>query len=449
MLISSAATRAQVLNINDAVQRTVDNYPLIRQRMLQVQAGKAHLAAVGDNKLPSLLLHDQLDMGTANAVQGAYFPLGIVPSLSGSNTVQQNSPNAGNVAISFLQWNFFNFGYYDAQRKEADAALAVNEAVLGNDTYQLSQAVINLYLDWLKKYRLMQVQQRNVDRASVTLTSIRATVNSGLKPGVDSATAAAVYADARIAYLEAVDAYNYDRITMGTYVAMPDGGLLPDTTLIANVPSSGQLLLPVADSVASDHPLLNVYQRLYEQQVAANNATARRYLPRIGLDGAAWVRNSGISPSGTYPPDGLSDGMANSKYNYLMGLTFTWNIVDLKRRHDELAEGNFNAGASTSAFQEQKLTLSRMMQQANSSYNTTQQKLREIPLQLNSAQQAYGQQLALYRSGLNTLVDVTNAQYVLQQAETNYVVTQDELLQLLTLRAGLSGQLSAFLQKLK
>jgi outer membrane protein TolC len=89
------------------------------------------------------------------------------------------------------------------------------------------------------------------------------------------------------------------------------------------------------------------------------------------------------------------------------------------------------------------------MQQANSSYATTLEKLKEIPVQLVSARQAYGQQMALYRSGLNTLIEVTNAQYALLQAETNYVLTQDELLQLLSIRAALGGQFDNFLQNFK
>jgi outer membrane protein TolC len=90
-----------------------------------------------------------------------------------------------------------------------------------------------------------------------------------------------------------------------------------------------------------------------------------------------------------------------------------------------------------------------MVQQANLAYETTLEKLKEIPVQLNSAQQAYGQQMALYTSGLNTLIEVTNAQYALRQAETNLINTQNELLQLLYIRAALNGQGDIFLQNFK
>jgi outer membrane protein TolC len=244
-----------------------------------------------------------------------------------------------------------------------------------------------------------------------------------------------------------MDDYNYDRITISSYTGLKNE-LMPDTSFITSAILKDPLVIPLTDSVQLSHPVLNVYQKQYEQQLADNGAMSKKYLPKVGIDGAAWVRNSGISYSGAYP-DGLSDGMPYNKYNYLMALTVSYNLFDMKHRHDQIVEGRFAAQAKQSALQTQQLAMDQMMLQANSRYQTTLEKLKEIPIQLNSARQAYIQQSALFRSGLNTLIEVTNAQYALLQAETNYVITQDELLQLLYIRAGLAGQLDNFLQNLK
>src|SRR5271156_2460141 len=105
---------AQTLSLYDAVNSAVINYPQIQQRQSEVLAGRAHVNTVKGNHLPSLLLQDQLDLGTANALEGSYFPLGIVPSTSGNSPASASaySPNPGNIAISYLQWDFYNFGYY-------------------------------------------------------------------------------------------------------------------------------------------------------------------------------------------------------------------------------------------------------------------------------------------------------------------------------------------------
>ena len=440
---------AQTISLYDAVSRATAAYPLIQQRQAEIAAGRAHVNTIRGNRLPSLVLQDQLNMATNNSVQGSYLTFGMVPSTPGVNNsaAQNNSPNPNNVALSFLQWEFYNFGYYRAQQNEASAELAVNEANLGGDKYLLTENMIALYLDWLKKYRLLRIQNENMQRAQIMLTAIRATVLSGLKPGVDSSTAHAAYSDAHIAYLQALNEYNNDRITLSSYAGLGND-IVPDTSFLTTAILQLPALVQPTDSVAQAHPLLNIYQKQYEQQLASNEAIAKKYLPKFAVDGVAWQRNSGISYTGSYPQD-VWNGLPYSKENYLLGITLTYNLFDLKHRHDQLAEGRYAAEAKQSALQTQQLNLDRMMQQANAAYATTIEKLKELPVQLFSAQQAYGQQMALYRSGLNTLTDLTNSQYALLQAETNYVLAQDELLQLSYIHAGLAGQLDIFLQNFK
>lgn len=436
---------AQLLSLTDAVQKTLQNYPQIRQRQSEMSAGLAHVQAVNGNRLPSLTLQDQVNMGTNNGLQGGYFSLGIVPSSAGGNSAAPThlNPNAGNIAIGFLQWELFNFGYFGAQRRQARAQFDVSEAQLGSDRYLLTENVVALYLDWLKKFRLVKIQNENVQRAQLMLNAIRATVMSGLKPGVDSSTASATYSDARLAYLQARDGYETDRIALLNYMGFQNTAIQPDTLLplLREVTSGG-------DSVTDSHPLLAVYKKQLELQLADNRAIAAKYLPKVGLDAATWVRSSGISYSGTYP-ETLTAGFPYSKYNYLLGLTVSYNLFDIKHRHDQQAEGKYMADARQSAVEQEKLQLARLVEQTNNMLATTKLKLQEMPVQLNSARQAYNQQLALYRSGLNTLLEVTNAQYALLQAETNDVIIHNELLQLLFIRAGLTGDLDIFLQNFK
>ena len=306
---------AQVLDLYEAVNSAVSNYPLLQQRRSEILVARAHVSTVNGNQLPSLVLQDQINAGTNNGLQGSYLTFGMIPSTPGTNNspLQNNSPNPNNVALSFLQWEFYNFGYYNAQKKQAMAQVAVNEATLGSDRYLLTMNMVSLYLDWLKKYRLLYIQEENVQRAQVILTAIRATVLSGLKPGVDSSTASAGYADARIAYLQTLDEYNADRIALASYTGANADKIFPDTSIISK--ALLQYSVPPSDSVPATHPLLNVYEKQYEQTIADNEAAARKFLPKLALQGAAWQRNSGVSYTGTYP-ESIADGMPYCKYNY-------------------------------------------------------------------------------------------------------------------------------------
>jgi outer membrane protein, adhesin transport system len=449
LLLITTATQAQTLNLYDAVEKTISNYPLLRQRAAEVAAGRAHVTTVGSYRLPSLTLNDQVNVGTSNSMAGSYFPLGLVPSTSGSiNAINENNLASGNIAISSLEWDFYNFGYRNAEKKEAQAQEATIEANMNSDKYRITEDVVSVYLDWLKKYRLLQIENVRVQRNTTILGIIRASVLSGLKAGVDSSTASATYARARIGYLQALNEYKYDQIALASYTMLDTTVIRPDTSIFSPAFQQKVTLFQPTDSISTVHPLLDVYQKEYEQQLSTNETVAKKYLPKFSLEGAAWMRGSSISPADEYSTN-LGDGLSYSRYNYLAGLTLTYNVFDLKHRHDQIVEGRYAAKAKQEAIQNQQLTLNQLLQQANSAYATTMDKLKELPAQLHSSQQAYVQQLALYKAGLNTLIDVTNAEYVLSQTETSFALAQNDLMQLLYIRAGLSNQSDLFLQNFK
>lgn len=440
---------AQTLNLYDAVNRTLANYPLLQERQAEVSAGKAHINTVEGDRLPSLKLHDQVNVGTANSEVGSFFPMGVVVPTAGAIRPENVSTAAsGNIALSLLEWQFYTFGFYNAEKKQAQASLAVNQARYNSDKYLLTENIVSLYLDWLKKYRLLQIENENLSREKAVLDAITANVRSGLKPGVDSSTANAEYARNYITYLQVQNAYSTDQIAIANYTATDTTLVKPDTSIFAGNTLQNLLEVQPNDSITLAHPLLDYYQKQYELQLANNKATGKKYLPRVSLEGAAWMRGSSISPQDVYSSN-LADGLTYNRYNYLAGLAVTYNLFDLKRRHDELVEGRYNAMAMKNELQTQQIDLTKLSQQANMSYANTVQRLNALPVQLRSAQQAYQQQVALYKAGLNTLIDVTNALYVLKQTETDVVLTQDDLLQLLYMRAGLSNQLDLFLQHFK
>jgi outer membrane protein TolC len=440
---------AQKLSLYEAVNKSVTNYPLIKQRISETEASKAHIKTVNGYRIPSLKLLEEVNMGTANSLPGGYFTFGIIPSVSGSITSQENTNNAsGNFAVSYLEWPFYTFGYFNAQKKNAEAAFATSQSVLNSDKYLLTENIISLYLDWVKKYRLWQIEDENLKRSETILNAIKATVNSGLKPGVDSSTANAQFARDRIAYLQAKNDYQNDLVSIAMYTNENADNILPDTSVFTYATNGEAVLQHLYDSVATSNPLIDIYQKQYEQQVATNRVLSKIFMPKVALEGAGWERGSSISPTNNFNSD-LSSGISYSRYNYLVGLTFSYNITDIKHQHDELLEGRYNADAKKQALETQQLNMNRLLQQANYAYLSAIDKLKEFPFELRSAREAFGQQSALYKAGLNTLIDVTNAQYILKQTETSYVLAQDDLLQLLYIRAGFNDQLDSFLQQFK
>lgn len=446
-LLPAGRLSAQPLDLYTAVNSAIANYPLIQERTAEVQAGAAHVSTMKGYRLPALRAYDQVNMGTSNGVPGSYFSYGV--STSGSIRAANSSDLAsGNIAASELDWDIYNFGYHNSEIKTAEAALDVKKALLKNNQYLVAEKITGLYFDFHKQYRLMSIQTENEKRMATVLSSIRANVRSGLKPGVDSATANAEYSTARLAFLAALNNYTRDKIALSVYTGLDTSRIVPDTSLFSGDYRDKILKLQPEDSITNENPLVNVFQKQYEQQLQENKTISRKFMPRLSLEGAGWLRGSGISSKDVYA-DNLSDGFGYSRYNYLFGLVLSYNLFDLKHRHDLLREGSRYAEARQQELRTQKSYFSQALLQANASFAIQLQQMEELPKQLSAAQQAYTQQLALYNAGLNTIIDLTNALYLLNTAETNYILAQNDLYQVLFTRAELSDQLDSFLQLFK
>ncbi|HTJ11583.1 MAG TPA: TolC family protein [Dinghuibacter sp.] len=447
LLVVPASGQAQVLSLKEAIGRTLSEYPLIRQRQAEIENSEAGVTLAKDQRLPSLTLQEQWTAGTNNSVNSAYFGMGIVPStVGGVATTNVWQANSGNVATTFLQWNVYRFGYYNALERQALTDLEATRTGLDRDKYLLTMEVAGLYLDALKKARLVEVERDNVSRNEAILVAIRAIAAGGLRPGVDSVTAAAQFADALLAFEQAQSDLTSDKIALSRFTGLDTAGVTPDTLLPEHLQTVSAGLLQPVENVPVTHPLLAGYQARYRATVAENKTIAREYLPTVGLEAAGWSRSSSVGPDGAYGD--FADGFGYQRYSYLVGLSITYNVFDIKKRHDRLKAGGFAAEASKDALADEQLALDKDIQLASASYATAVRQLQDLRVQRAAALEAYGQQLALYKGGMATLIDVTNALYVLRRSETSYVITQDQLLQLLSVKAGLGNRLDAFIDNL-
>ncbi|MBS1772005.1 MAG: TolC family protein [Bacteroidetes bacterium] len=440
---------AQQYTLNEIVNKAISYYPLIRQRNAELKATHAHIATVEGNRFPSLKIHDQVSLGTANSLNGTFFPMGvIVPTAGGVRDENNYNLASGNIGLSYLEWEVYNFGYYNADKKDAIAGQALRQAILNNDKYSITEQVIFLYLELLKQYQSLRVEEENVKRAETIFKAINATVISGLKPGVDSSIARAEFSKAKINYLKILTKYCDSRITLSNYTGIDTADIIPDTSIFSKTKNIDSEEILWNDSISDSHPFLDVYKKQYNLQIADNKLIAKKYLPKIFIVGVASMRGSSISSSDIYSSN-LADGLSYSRYNYAAGAAFTYNLFDLKHRRDQLIEGRYNAEAKKEALNNSRNSLAMALAQAKEAYNNTLLQLHDIPLQVTAYRQAYEQQIALYKAGLNTLVDVTNALYGLNEAELNYVTAQDSILRLLAIRAGINNQLNTFLEKFK
>jgi len=425
ILVLHDVVQGQTLPLNKAISLTLANYPSIHAREAQVRSGMASVVETKDRRLPSLNLFEQVDAGTSNNLGAAYFSGGIVPSVSGVSARPENigTVSTGNIGVAYLQWQATNFGGYKAGIREAYSRLRVDSMDLQRERFYLSGIVLQSYLDLIRNYELSLIQLENLRRADTIRLAIRNYVVSGMRPGVDSSLAEAEYSKAQLNYLDIYNAYRQSKVQLSLLTGL-------DTTAIGPELSNDSLLLGALssrsyqDSVHSRHPFLDYFHSIYENSQAREQLIRKSYMPKLYVLAAGWVKGSSINPNGTLDKD-LGTGLGYSRSNYLFGLGVTYDIFDIRRQKDRLNVQKYQTEAALHNYEEQERSLKNADLQASVNLRTAIEKFGEIPVQLSAASDAYRQRLTQYNAGLSNIIDLTNALYVLNRAQTDLINTKD------------------------
>lgn len=443
-----AQSKQPALSLHDAISLSWNHYPSVREKMALVNAGRAAVIDARHAWLPSVKLMEQVNAGTSNNLGGSYFPMGIVPSIVGGiRSSNKDMMSSSNISVADMEWEVYNFGAYKAITQEALSALLINQTDLEKEKFLLQNAVIQSYLDLLKYDALRKIQAENVQRTYTILDAIRSIVRNGLKAGVDSSIAAAELSKARLNYLDINNQYELIKNRLATFTGLDSAAIVPDTSnnnallsllnLSQNIDSSNHL-----------HPILQYYQSVYHNNLARQKVIQRSYLPKVFLLGAGWLKGSSIVYDDVFQKN-LGTGLNYNRYNYMAGVGITYNLFDFKKMQDKLAVQKMKSEAALHAYEEQKELINDLYRQATSNIQTAIARLNEIPVQLSAATDAYQQRLALYNSGLTNIIDVTNALYVLNRAEIDYVNAKDAAWKAVFQKAYASNQISQLLSSLK
>ena len=379
---------------------------------------RAQATETRSNWLPNLRLNYQADIGTNNNDAGPYFGFGIIPSNSRGVRVDGNTTAVStNVGVAALDWEVYNFGAYGAQNKVAISDIQVQQNEFAQSKYQLQAYTIDNYLQLLRLQDFLTIQMRNIQRNQEIKRSVLSLAKSGVRPGVDTSIAEAELSKARLNYIELEDQSKQVQLQLAAVSGMPYQTIIPDTsaaTKLINDLTGNNL----SNIDTANHPLINYYKSVYQNNLEREEAVKKSYNPKILLEGAVWGRGSSVDANDHF--NSLSDGFGFNRNNYLIGLGISYNLFDLRRRQLKLSTQKNITDYARKKLQEESDMLAISVTQANVEINTAMQRLHEIPNQLRAANAGYRQKLSLYRSGLTDIIELNAALNILYRAESDY-----------------------------
>jgi len=428
------------------VDAAIHHLPVLLQKEALLNSAKAGVSAARHTFLPTLNAIDELNVASANSLPGAYESYGIIPSVSSSVSGSTNYRAAtGDIAILYSEYELVTFGLRNATVQRAQSVVGVQQADLDMQAYLIKAQIGKLYFNLLKTEYQLGVEQQNILRYTTIDTVINALTSSGIRPGVDSSFAKAELSKARVAYNQQLGALGQLTQQLSWLTGIPPGQVAIDTTGRQYTLPDPALLSNAAD--APNNPLIGYYQKQMQYYQSNENLAKKSYLPKILLSGGAWGRGSSIDYTEQYK--GLATGVGFQRFNYMVGLTLAYDLFDPVHSRDKVAETGFQTQASGYDLQQQELTLNSDAAQAMEVIKEAESNLREIPIQLQAASDAYDQKIAQYKAGLINLVDLTEASYVLYTAQIAYVETLNNWFLANLDKATATGNLDQFIQRIK
>ncbi|WP_306350709.1 TolC family protein [Flavobacterium sp. '19STA2R22 D10 B1'] len=420
---------AQTTTLSDALGRSVQNFEKIKAKEAMVQASQENITYQKSHYLPDFTLMAQQSYGTINAQNGPLYSYGGLGVASTSMPLQEQNWNAafGSLYLANINWNLFTFGKIKSQVNIAKADYTVSQKDLEQVKFQHQVKVGAAYLNLLAAQRVKYVQDRNLERAEVVATTTQSRSESGLIPEVDYSLAKAEVANAKSAVIKAND----KELDYSKSLAVMLGEEYQAYQLDSLFTNKTPLLLEESTTEISKHPVLEWQKSTVEKSKQQEKLQSALGLPSISAFGVMQGRGSGFDWN--YVQDNAaftksySDAIGIDRSNYIVGVSISWNIMNLYRQSSKKKEQKFITESLQMDYNYMNQELVAQHRLANDKLKNAIQNFEETKIQVKAATDAYHQHTALYNNGLTTIVDLTQSFYMLNRAEIEYEIAQNNI----------------------
>ncbi len=453
MIISVNGIQAQspVLVLSEAVKTGLNNYQGIKAKRNYLSASAVLVQNAKNQYLPDVIASVQQTYGTINGQFGPAVALGGAGLSSAGPTNVKQSWNAAFGAVYLLNtnWEFISFGRIKSRIDLAGSQLKLDSANLLQEQFVHSVRIAGSYLNLLIAQRLVHNAQANVDRALSVQQSVLARAKSGLVAGVDSSIANAEVSAAKLALYQSE---NYEQQVRNQFAQLQN--IVPaevqlDTAYFSKLPSAF-----TTSFALTDNPQVKFYQGRIEQSNSAASYLKKSIYPGLNLFGTFQSRGSGFDHN--YTPDftdrytkNYFDGIKPLRYNYLAGLGIYWNFISPAKIKQQVKA---QQAVSAAYLDEYDLVTTQLKDQlilSDQQIANSLKSVQEAPLQLKAASDAFAQKTVLYKNGLGNIVDVQQALYALNRAQSDVDVSYINVWQALLLKAAASGDFDLFIKQVQ
>jgi outer membrane protein len=410
-----AAAPARVVRLSDAVEAARNNQPTVQQARSQTEAARGRNTQARQLFFPQITAtasYQRVRTATFGARSGTAVSTG-----GGTPTAIAPSTDPGGIDIytfggsaTQLLWDF------RASYNRSRAAGRFVDASLANERVSEQTAVVDVrrsYFAARAQKALIVVAHDSLDNFQKHLVQIEGFVKVGTRPEIDLAQARTDVANARLALINAENAYAIAKAQLGQAMglAQPSDFDVADEELSAVEGEDLATEQLVARAIEARPEVV-----VFEKQREANELTAQAFRGAYGPT---------LTAAGALSETGTELGNLGPAWN--VGLTLSWPLFQGWLTHGQVREAEANAAAARAQMDAAKLQVRVDVEQAQLGIRAAKSSLVAANDAATNARERLRLAEGRYASGVGSAIELGDAQVAQTTAAAQIVQAQFNL----------------------
>ncbi len=441
LMVSHATAQTSpdtLIGIKDAVRLAEQRYHLLKSKQFEAEAAAKNVDVTKYSRMPTLDAGYQANIATANNLTGMYNPTGMMPISGPPSTSNNNTPAVGSAASLLLNWQAVTFGQRNALINVSVAESNSKNAEYRQALFQHKISVISAYLDLLLTYDFVKIHRDNIARVETNLKQSRVLVQSGIKPGVDTALFVSELSRAKIDLMNSQKQLQVCQSVLAQLIVTEAMPVPADTAFLKRLPAQSGSYGKSADL----HPQIQYVQSQFDLSHSRELLLKKSYLPKINLWSTTFARGSGYQTNGSISN---GEGLKLNRFNYGAGFQFVFPVLKYGEEKQQLLQQTLLSKAAQEMIDENRSVLTSQQRIANATFNSSLAIEKETENQLSAGQYAFSAMQVRYNTGLVNFSDLMQVQYNLLKAELDLKKSTWDVWKALLLKAAVAGDENVFL----
>ncbi len=434
----------QPLTLVGAVEFAEQNYPAILRSHAQEKAAKKNITVQKLNEyLPDGLFQSQDIMASRNKQTQIIYGSPVFPGNPGPGFNSVNMYPLFFSGVGFnLDWAPLDFGLHKARIELSKEQYGQAQAQLSVTKLDTQLASANAFLDVVEAIQQVRATHENVASFEQFAKIVDAQVSAQLKPGADAALAEAQLANSRNQLLRAETNLDISKANLSNSLGVAGVDVdVVDKGLVTEVINSGiEKSAPIFEQV----PVLQASKAALLISLAQKKVLKKEGYPVFHWLGGFQMRGTPMDTKGkiTYRD---AAGFAPVVPNYQAALIINWNFLDpIRLKYEKQVQDQ----RIVSQQQDYDLVLQNLKSEDSKSRSRLRTAIaiaKNMPVQVNAAEQAVHQAVARYQVGLGSVAQVAEANQVLAQSRMQEAVAKVSVWRAMLGVASVHGDLKPFL----